>query len=390
MLASRKESLARIEELKNAKQMSADEIEFVRSQISEIEKLSLTEDYIVQLESSYKMVENAFDIVEKSNFAEELISGEDSAMDKLGTAKRMLDEIVEASAEAKSLSDRMNAIMIELNDISSDISNLSRDCSFSEEEAQQIRQDMDSWLSIRRKFGNSVEEVLLAKEKMQDRFSTQGDVKNNIVFETEKVKKLEEQMLPLAKEIFDARVNSAEKLSKKTESLLKKLGFKKPEFKIAINQINEFSNSCGSMCEFEFSANPGQEVLPLAKIASSGELARVMLAIKTTMANADKTPLLVFDEVDANVGGEIGAAVASELSNLSKEHQVFCVTHLPQVAAFATTHLLVQKTQSTTETNVEISELKNDERILELARMLGDRNSKSAITHAKELLSKIN
>ena len=137
-------------------------------------------------------------------------------------------------------------------------------------------------------------------------------------------------------------------------------------------------------------ANPGQPLLPLAKIASSGELARVMLALKTTLADADATPLLVFDEVDANVGGEIGAEVGKRLAELSKGHQVFCVTHLPQVAACANGHFLVEKSQTKTSTSVSIARIDGDKkrRVSELARMLGDRNSESAVAHAQKLLDK--
>lgn len=390
LLDERRETLKKIEELKNAKQMDSDEIEFVRLQIDKIERFDPSEESVAELENSYKILENALEISENSAASSQIISGEDSAMDKLSTSKRLLDEIADSSEEASGLSDRLSAIIIELGDIASDLDSLSRNCSFSEEEAQEIRTRMEDWLSIRRKYGKTVAEVLSAKEKMQERLSIQGDVKKNILLETEKLERIESEMQPIAESIFKSRNLAATKLSKKVISLLQKLGFKKPDFKISIKKDSEFSAMCGSVCEFEFSANPGQDVLPLVKIASSGELARVMLAIKTTMANADKTPLLVFDEVDANVGGEIGVAVAGELANLAGSHQVFCVTHLPQVASFGRTHLLVKKTQSSDSTSVEISELEGESRIFELARMLGDRNSPSAITHARELLSKSN
>ncbi|MGE9294989.1 MAG: DNA repair protein RecN, partial [Puniceicoccales bacterium] len=143
-----------------------------------------------------------------------------------------------------------------------------------------------------------------------------------------------------------------------------------------------------SNCQFLFSPNAGQSLMPLNKIASSGETARVMLALKAVLAKADATALLVFDEVDANVGGEIGAAVGRELSALAGEHQVFCVTHLPQVAAMARQHFVVEKSQSTDATTVSIRRIDGDsaERETELARMLGDRDSKSAREHARQLM----
>ena len=140
--------------------------------------------------------------------------------------------------------------------------------------------------------------------------------------------------------------------------------------------------------QFQFCANAGQDLLPLDQIASSGEAARVMLALKTVLAAVDNTPVLVFDEVDANVGGEIGAQVGRELAALGKKHQVFCVTHLPQVAALGHAHLVVTKTQDERSTSVVIEPVhtKRKDRELEIARMLGDRTSKVALTHARELL----
>jgi len=150
----------------------------------------------------------------------------------------------------------------------------------------------------------------------------------------------------------------------------------------------ELHNSGDSHCRFVFAPNAGQELLPLNKIASSGETARVMLALKTVLAEADATPLLVFDEVDANVGGEVGRAVGTELARLSGKHQVLCVTHLPQVASLAQNHFVVTKSQDDASTAVEIGPIHEDRelRLGELARMLGDRNSASARAHAEELL----
>jgi DNA repair protein RecN (Recombination protein N) len=141
-------------------------------------------------------------------------------------------------------------------------------------------------------------------------------------------------------------------------------------------------------CEFLFSPNAGEAPLPLSRIASSGELARVMLALKTILADLDDIPVLVFDEVDANVGGEIGGVVGEKLAGVGEKHQVLCVTHLPQVAAHAAHHLVVTKQQTNDRTVVAIEPIHGDRkaRISELARMLGDRNAKSALTHAEELL----
>ena len=379
----------RIAELKSAKKMSPDEIEFARAQIEKIDALNLSEQSVAELESSYTLMENAREIMEKSAAAAQALGGENGALDMLACASRLASGAAGAHPESAQLLARVEAASIEVADIAAEFESLASKCSFSEGEARQIRENMDAWLGVRRKYGPSVAEVLLARDNMLERLSTQGNVKEAISREEEFIDKTKALLAPIAGEIFKARKAAAMALSKKVIALLKKIGFKKPDFKIEISKTADISPSCGSACEFEFSANPGQEALPLAKIASSGELARVMLAIKAVMADADRTALLVFDEVDANVGGEIGAEVGRELASLSGSHQVFCVTHLPQVAAFGANHLLVQKIQTSTQTSVKIAELEpgGEERVLELARMLGDRNSKTAITHARGLLS---
>lgn len=384
------QNLKKLEELKSAKQMSADEIQFVKSQIGAIDALNISEESIAELESSFKLIENARALVEKSLAINSAISGEGGVLDSLTSAVRMASEIAEASDGARELMSRLKNLSIELDDVASEYSSLADTCSFSEREAAEIREKMDLWLSLQRKYGRGVEAVLEARGNMLERLELQGDVKSAIASAEREIADLQGRMEPLKAEIFELRKRAAISLEKKVISLLKKLGFKKPAFKIEISLEEGFDKYCASACEFMFSANPGQPELPLAKVASSGELARVMLSLKAILAEVDSTELLVFDEVDANVGGEIGAELGRVLSSLSKEHQVLCVTHLPQVAAMANSHFLVKKIQTNTDTSVEISELdaKGDSRVSELARMLGDRNSASAIAHAKELLKK--
>lgn len=380
----------KIEELKSARQMSPDELQFARSQIELIDSLNPTQESIGQLEADFKLVENARELTEKSNAINSAITCEGGVQDMLAAACKMASEIAEASDAAQELAARIKNLSVELDDVASDYASLAESCEFSEENAAQIRENMDLWLTLRRKYGASVQMVLAARAKMLEKISLQGDVKSALEQEHSKLLEFEKLLAPLKEKIFEGRKKAALALEKKSAAILKKLGFKKPEFKIELSLCAGFDASGASVCEFMFSANPGQPAMPLSKIASSGELARVMLSLKAVLAEADDTGLLVFDEVDANVGGEIGAELGKELGSLSRNHQVLCVTHLPQVAALAKSHLLVKKFQSENDTSVEISSLDNDEnlRVAELARMLGDRNSASATAHARELLKK--
>jgi len=376
-----------IDELLNAKKLTDDEIDFLKNKISQIEKFNPTNDSIAELESKFKIVENASDIFEKSSAIYNLIQDENSLGDIASKAYRLSCDIADVNELSASLSERLNVISVELSDIAESYLELSENSSIAPDEIEAVRNKMNLWLGLTRKYGNSVDSVLEACKEMKHKLAMQGDVEAYSIKLKEKLDSLKSQMNVIAKKIFKARSKSASKLSKSVVSLLENLGFKNPRFEIFLNETTEPDQNCQSICEFLFSANAGQDILPLTKIASSGELARVMLAIKTTLASADSTPLLVFDEVDANVGGEIGANVGAELAKLSSEHQVICVTHLPQVAACANNHFLIEKIQRDSSTFVEISLLENfDSRVLELARMLGSRTSDSAKLHARKLL----
>lgn len=388
--SERRQMLSNIESLSQTKSLGEDEIEFLRSRIAAIDAVNPTEESIAELEEKSKLAEAASDIVEKSSAVTEAIDGDGGILEKLAAASKFASEISRFSAAAESLSERLRGVGLELADISSEYGNLARSSNMDEAQIETVRRKMTDWLGLCRKFGNSVESVLSARREMAAKIENQSDVRATMEKLRRRADELLESLVPIAEKILKAREKAAKKLAERASKTLLGLGFKNARFDISISAESEPSPDCGSSCEFMFMANPGQPLLPLAKIASSGELARVMLALKTTLADADATPLLVFDEVDANVGGEIGAEVGKRLAELSKGHQVFCVTHLPQVAACANGHFLVEKSQTKTSTSVSIARIDGDKkrRVSELARMLGDRNSESAVAHAQKLLDK--
>ena len=388
--SERRQMLSNIESLSQTKSLGEDEIEFLRSRIAAIDAVNPTEESIAELEEKSKLAEAASDIVEKSSAVAEAIDGDGGILEKLAAASKFASEISRFSAAAESLSERLRGVGLELADISSEYGNLARSSNMDEAQIETVRRKMTDWLGLCRKFGNSVESVLSARREMAAKIEKQSDVRATMEKLRRRADELLESLVPIAEKILKAREKAAKKLAERASKTLLGLGFKNARFDISISAESEPSPDCGSSCEFMFMANPGQPLLPLAKIASSGELARVMLALKTTLADADATPLLVFDEVDANVGGEIGAEVGKRLAELSKGHQVFCVTHLPQVAACANGHFLVEKSQTKTSTSVSIARIDGDKkrRVSELARMLGDRNSESAVAHAQKLLDK--
>jgi DNA repair protein RecN (Recombination protein N) len=247
---------------------------------------------------------------------------------------------------------------------------------------------MDAWLDLKRRHGGDVRAVLAARDDIRRRLEVQGDLEGALarldgqIVEAEKAARKQAEALRLMRE------KAARELAKAGAKAIAQLGFQKTEFHVRLATLPELALSGDCACEFLFSPNVGEAPLPLSRIASSGELARVMLALKTILADLDDIPVLVFDEVDSNVGGEIGGIVGAKLAGIAQKHQVLCVTHLPQVAAHAANHLVVTKDQTKGRAIVLIEPIHGNRpaRLSELARMLGDRSAKSALAHAEKLL----
>ncbi|MEC8333501.1 MAG: DNA repair protein RecN [Verrucomicrobiota bacterium] len=377
-----------IEASENRERLNADELEFIRKQIKKIDAANISESSIEELERDYARMSSAQELVTLSAECADRLTGEIGISNQLSALLAQLESLVEIDSSSSSLLDRARSVQIELQDLGDEIARFGTDFDFDPEAIEAVTERMNLWQEICRQYGGSVESVLSKREKLDQKVILDGDLDGLIKEKRKAAEIMNVELKKQAKKLTTARKESAQILAQKVAHVLQALGFKKARLEIQIVTQTKLSDSGDSHCIFLFSPNVGQELLPLNKIASSGETARVMLALKAVLAEADATPLLVFDEVDANVGGEVGRAVGAELSRLAEKHQVLCVTHLPQVASLARNHFVVAKSQDDDSTSVEITRLGNsrDDRLEELARMLGDRKSESALAHAEELL----
>lgn len=384
-----KHLLEEMETLARSERLSEDESAFLQRQVEAVDALELTEESLQELERDFRRLDTARELTAAAVRMQEGLDGEEGMVGQLAPLVRTAQELASIDPEAGGrLASRVEALAIEMEDLASEYGDLARSVDFDEVTALAIQQRMASWLELKRKHGPTVQSVLAWRDELSRRIASQGDIEGNL-FRMEKVtSEMEKSLRVQAEELRQTRVRASLELARKAQSLLAKLGFKKARFQIEVTTDSTLHAHGSSQCGFLFSANAGQDLLPLNKIASSGETARVMLALKAVLAEVDSTPVLVFDEVDANVGGEIGAVVGKELAALAAEHQVFCVTHLPQVASQATRHFVVSKEQGDKRTQVTIEPIHDDKdkRLEEIARMLGDRKSASARSHAKELL----
>ena len=380
--------LAERDRLAGADKLSVDQTEFLKLQLGKIDALDLTEEATAALERDFQRQQSAQEIMQLAARLSHGLSGEEGLLGRLALLLREARQLEAYDATSKPLADRLQSSAVELGDLDGEFSSLATSLNFDPEQAEELQGKMNSWLELKRKHGTKVEAVVAARDEMRRKLELQGDVEGSLARLEKQISTAEKAARKAAAELRATRDKAAQQLSRVAGKVIVQLGFKKADFRVALTPAGELGPQGDSGVEFLFSPNVGEAPLPLHRIASSGELARVMLALKAVLAEIDDVPLLVFDEVDANVGGEIGRIVGEKMAAIAERHQVLCVTHLPQVAAQAANHLVVTKDQSGARASVMIEAIHDSRktRVGELARMLGDRSAKSALAHAEELL----
>lgn len=368
--------------------LSPDQIDFLRTQLEHIDALELTTEAIETLERDFQRMTRAQELIELASNLANGLGGDEGVQGRVGALLRDARQLETIDPASKPLADRVGSVAVELNDLSAEFSALSEQLQFDPEQAEALAARMNTWLELKRKHGGEVQAVAAARDEMRRRLDVQGDLEGTLARLDGQIATAEKAARKEAQTLRALREKAAKELARTAAKSIVQLGFKKADFQVRIVPLPQLGPSGDCECEFLFSPNVGEAPLPLQRIASSGELARVMLALKTVLADLDDVPLLVFDEVDANVGGEIGRVVGEKMAGIARNHQVLCVTHLPQVAAQAGSHFVVTKDQSKDRAVVAIDAIQASRkaRISELARMLGDRHAKSALAHAEELL----
>jgi DNA repair protein RecN (Recombination protein N) len=384
-----REALAEIKAIESGERLDSEAADFVRQQIKQMDVLDLSVESIETLERDFSRMTQAQEIIQLTNGATEAVNGIDGLAERLNAFVMQANQLGELDPTSAPLAERAQSLLLELQDLGDEMGRMAGEFDFDAEQIEQLNEGMQHWQELRRKHGGTLEAILAKRTSLMEKLALQDDLEGVLASKQALVDKAEGVLRKEAKKLRSLREEASKKLSNKAGSLLAALGFKKARLAIEVLPLENLTEYGDCGCQFLFAANAGQDLQPLSKIASSGETARVMLALKTVLAEADATPLLVFDEVDANVGGEVGRAVGAELARLAERHQVFCVTHLPQVAALAQQHFLVTKTQDADSTAVKIEPIHDEAetRLDEIARMLGDRKSDSARAHAAALLN---
>jgi len=380
--------LAERERMATETKLSPDQIAFLENQLAKLEALELTEESIEALERDFQRMSRAQELIELASKLEAGLMGEEGMTARLAALVREANQLESLDRASQALADRLSSVAVELADLGAEFGALSGEYQFDSEQARQLEARMNTWLEAKRRHGGELRVVLAARDEMRRKLAVQGDLAGTLARLEKQSAEAERAAKQEARALRGRREKAARELAKVAAKSIAQLGFEKADFQIKLVALTELGPTGDCGCEFLFSPNVGEAPLPLNRVASSGELARVMLALKTVLADLDGVPVLVFDEVDANVGGEVGRVVGEKMAEIGRGHQVFCVTHLPQVAAQADCHLVVEKDQSKDRAIVAIVPIheRRKARISELARMLGDRSAKSALAHAEELL----
>ncbi len=385
-----RELIAERERIMQETKLAPDQIAFLENQLARIDALDLTEAAIEALERDFARMSRAQELIGLAQALAGGLTGEEGVQSRVAALLRESRQLESIDAASKPLADRLASAAVELNDLGAEFSALSQQLQFDPEQAEQLTEQMNTWLELKRRHGGELAAVLAARDGMRRRLEVQGDLEGTLAKLEKQIADAHRAAKKEAAVLRGLREKAAQELAKVAAKGIAQLGFKKADFQVRLVPLPELGPTGDGGAEFLFSPNVGEAPLPLNRVASSGELARVMLALKTVLADLDEVPLLVFDEVDANVGGEIGRVVGEKMAGIAKNHQVLCVTHLPQVAAQATCHLVVTKDQSKDRAVVTIEPIQASRkaRVSELARMLGDSKAKSALAHAEELLGR--
>lgn len=380
---------AKQQEWKEANQLDGDrerEISFLEYEIKEITEANLEIGEDARFENQYRRLSNSKRIMEALSEAYQQTSGSDGASEQVGRAVQRLHQILSYDEALEPMFESLNDIDSLLSDFNRDLSQYMAETEFDEEMFAQIDGRLNEINRLKDKYGATIEDILAAKQEKEDRLE-------KLMHHEAYLAKLTQALNDAKKEAEDAafalsgmRKRYAKELSGKVEEALMDLNFLDVHFSMEFLQTDHIGADGYDDAQFMIRTNPGEPIRPLKDIASGGEMSRIMLAIKTVLAEHDDIDTLIFDEIDVGISGRTAQAVSEKLHLVAKEHQVICITHLPQIAAMADHHYLIQKDVVGNETISSIEALSYHDSIKELARMLGGTTiTQTVLDNAKEM-----
>ncbi len=377
--------IGNIEEEKTRIAEKKDILEF---QLNEINSLELKENEDNELEEEYKILFNAGKINEKLEETSQFLKeGEFSILTALGRAKRNLEQLSDLSESYNELYEKIESVLYEVEEISYSVDNFAGDVEIDDKKLEKIVERIDNINKLKLKYGSTIAEILEYRDKIEKDLSL-------VNFENEELENLKTEKNKFVGQYFqdseklsEIRMKIAENLQNTVDVQLDDLNMENAKFKVEIRKTQEITMHGTDNAEFMIATNVGETFKPLAKIASGGEISRIMLALKTVFSAVDNISVLIFDEIDTGISGETVRRVAEKLRELSRNTQIICVTHSPQIAGRAQQQFFIKKEIENNFTETKVHELNTEERIREIARIIsGDNITEASINHAKEIM----
>ncbi|PSL41125.1 DNA replication and repair protein RecN [Planomicrobium soli] len=371
-------------------QQIAQRIDLLTFQLREIGAAELVAGEEEELVTERKKLQNFNKIYESVSAAHEAIQGESKGLDWVGSAMSELEHAASVDEQFTSHSETLSGAFYQIQDVSQEIKRIIDDMEFDPERLNEIEQRLALIQSLKRKYGASVEDILIYQETQADELDKLMNRDKRLQLDQEKLKELTEDLRVEAEELTMLRKKAAKKLSGAIMEQLQELHMGKASFEVNFDVLpnNKFDRNGRDAISFYISTNLGEPLKPLTKVASGGELSRMMLALKTIFSKHQGVTSLIFDEVDTGVSGRVAQAIAEKIAAISVHSQVLCISHLPQVAAMADQHLFIEKRIENQRTITTVTELGGQERTEEMSRMLsGAEITDLTLQHAEELLT---
>ena len=348
----------------------ARELSFLEYEVKEIEDAQLTVGEDEELEAVFRKYSNGKKIMDAVGAANAATSEDDeSASERIGRALRELSSVSAYDERVKEMEEQLTEIDNLLSDFNHELASYLSDEEFDEETFYETEKRLDLINHLNSKYGNTIADILKYGEEKAERITVLNDYDAYLAGLQKNVSEKEKQLEQLSREVSDIRKKESKKLTESIKNALLDLNFLDVQFMMEFAEIDYTANGIDD-AQFLISTNPGEPVKPLGKVASGGELSRIMLAIKTVMAS-DKIGTLIFDEIDSGISGRTAQMVSEKMNALGRSHQIICITHLPQIAAMADSHFLIEKSVENQATVSKIHKLTDEESVEELARMLG-------------------
>ena len=368
-------------------QRTAQRIDLYQFQINELEEAALQLDEEERLLEERRRLMNFHKIFERANVAYEAISGESKGLDYIGNAMNALEDIDDLDTNFKETSEAVASSFYALQDAAYQIKHILDDLEFDPERMNEVEQRLAQYQAMKRKYGTTVEEILAYQAKIEEELMQLINRDETIQQSEKQLHEMERQLTVLADELSAIRKENAQKLSDAIMNELRVLHMEKAQFIVKFETLEQFDASGKDNVAFYISTNVGEPPKSLPKIASGGELSRIMLALKTIFSSSTGITSIIFDEVDTGVSGRVAQAIAEKISDISVNSQVLCISHLPQVAAMADHHYYIKKQVEDDRTFTTITEIEGNERIEELSRMMsGAEITDLTLQHASELI----